>query len=225
MLFDTDKAGEAAMVRSLNVLIDERMDVKVAVLTKNDDPDSFIRAHGVKKFYQQIQQAKTLFDFKLDSLISKYGDDTVEKRAKIAADILPNIKQFHNAIVRSEYIKQLSQRLSISQDALLLELKKTEQSGSTLRKFNRISNESRRGAGKHLRTVERNILKLMLEEQEFIPLTKRELKIGDFQNEYARSIIKKIYEIFDQKNEVNASALVACFDDQNISQKEFTGTV
>jgi len=42
MLFDMDPAGESAMMRSLDTLIEEGINVKVAQLTKGHDPDSFI---------------------------------------------------------------------------------------------------------------------------------------------------------------------------------------
>ena len=60
MLFDMDPAGESAMLRSLDTLIEEGMDVKVAALTERHDPDSFIREYGVEDFRKQIHQAKTL---------------------------------------------------------------------------------------------------------------------------------------------------------------------
>jgi len=57
MLFDTDTAGQSAIVRSLDLLIEEDMNVRVAVLTQGQDPDSFIRQHGVDAFAQRIDQA------------------------------------------------------------------------------------------------------------------------------------------------------------------------
>ena len=46
MLFDTDAAGQSAIVRSLDLLIDEGMNVRVATLAQDEDPDSFIRQYG-----------------------------------------------------------------------------------------------------------------------------------------------------------------------------------
>ncbi|MCA9399800.1 MAG: DNA primase, partial [Candidatus Omnitrophica bacterium] len=62
MLFDSDSAGVAAMIRSLDILIEEEMLVKVASLKEGEDPDSFINRYGADAFKKCIEEAKPLFD-------------------------------------------------------------------------------------------------------------------------------------------------------------------
>ncbi|MBZ0165712.1 MAG: DNA primase, partial [Candidatus Omnitrophica bacterium] len=62
MLYDNDKAGEAAMIRSFDLLIEEGMEVKVASLAPGEDPDSYIRKHGVEAFRERIDAALELFE-------------------------------------------------------------------------------------------------------------------------------------------------------------------
>ena len=42
MLFDSDWAGQAAVMRSLDVLIEEGLHVKVALLDEGEDPDTYL---------------------------------------------------------------------------------------------------------------------------------------------------------------------------------------
>ena len=63
MLFDTDPAGQSAIVRSLDLLIDEGMNVRVATLAQDADPDSFIRQQGTEAFNARIESAQSRFDF------------------------------------------------------------------------------------------------------------------------------------------------------------------
>src|SRR3989344_7227291 len=58
MLYDTDKAGEAATLRSLDMLIEEGMNVQVATLTEGDDPDSFVCKFGGAAVLEQGQKAQ-----------------------------------------------------------------------------------------------------------------------------------------------------------------------
>jgi len=125
MLFDADQAGEAAMIRSLDLLIEEGMTVKIATLNKDDDPDSFIRQYGVESFRERISQARSFFDFKLDFYMARFGKETAQSKAQVAEQMLLSIAKFGNAIVRSEYLKRLATVLNVSQAALGTEFKKT----------------------------------------------------------------------------------------------------
>lgn len=50
VLFDGDKAGIAAAMKSLEVLLDEEMNISVLVLPEGHDPDSYIRDKGKDDF-------------------------------------------------------------------------------------------------------------------------------------------------------------------------------
>src|SRR4029077_1413282 len=61
MLFDTDPAGQSAIIRSLDLLVEEGMNVRVVKLAPDEDPDSFIRAFGVDAFRKRLDSAQPLF--------------------------------------------------------------------------------------------------------------------------------------------------------------------
>ncbi|MCK5581933.1 MAG: DNA primase [Candidatus Omnitrophica bacterium] len=218
MLFDADQAGEKAMIRSLDLLVGEGMHVRVAALAAGEDPDSFVRRYGIEKFKARVTQARSLFDFKLTFLKNKYDAKSVEGRAEISAEMLATISRFPNAIIRSEYIKKLAQALFVSQEALLVELKKISGKHLTPSQAGRKTGSEQAATTQKIRPVERNVLRLMLEEESFIPLTKAEVLLADFRNEHVRNIVEKIYEFCEQGNSVSIPALMSCFDDQKISQ-------
>ena len=124
MLFDSDAAGEAAMIRSLDTLVEEDMNVKVAVLGEGQDPDSFVRNHGIDSFQKRIDEAQTLFDYKLYVLSKKYDRKSIEGRARISAEMLVTIAKVRNHILKEGYIRKLAQALLVSEQALSLEMKK-----------------------------------------------------------------------------------------------------
>lgn len=233
MLFDSDQAGEAATLRSLDLLIEEGMQVKVATLTPpagrahkgdgaqtsalKDDPDSFIRCYGVEEFHKCVNSAQPLFEFKLNLLRNKYDRRTIEGRASISTVMLSTISKVNNAIVKSEYIKRLASVLIVSEDALLEELKKIEK--GTLPKPVRAGQHAHvKTSSGHIRPIERHLLKLMLEDKGFIPLTKAQARLSDFKNEHVRSIVSKIFELFDQGRSTDVTGVMSCFEDQKMSQ-------
>lgn len=210
-LYDADPAGEAAMMRSLDILIDEGMEVKIARLAQNEDPDSFIKKFGKKAFEECILTALTLFDFKLRILIDRYSVNSLEGKAKIVSEMLPTINRFQHAVLRSGYIKKLSQVLLIPEQSLIVESRKIK-SGDVTKKDE--SANSQQQVASHLtRTVERNILRLVMEEESFIQLMKEDVLLADFQDNKIRQAVSKIFELFEQGKEVAGANLIQHFED------------
>ncbi len=218
MLFDMDPAGEAAMMRSLDTLIEEGMEVRVAMLEEGEDPDSFVHRYGANKLRERIQAAKTIFDYKLDVLTRRHDSDTVDGKAKIAAAMLPTIYRFGNELVKAEYIKQLARALDVTQETLIREYKKVRQTlpSSSLLKIQ--EGLPAHGAGLRGQAVERGLLKLMMEEGDFIPKVKQELHPSDFQDTSIRVAIAKIFEFFQDGKRIDTVSLISSFKDAAIQE-------
>ena len=131
MLFDTDAAGQSAIVRSLDLLIDEGMNVRVATLAQDEDPDSFIRQQGVSAFATRIENASSLLDFKFNWLAAQYDPATVEGKSKIARELLGTIARFKSEVAKYELTKALAQKLNIPEGVLLKQAGQVRQGRST----------------------------------------------------------------------------------------------
>ena len=215
MLFDADPAGQSAMIRSLDLLVEEGMAVKVAALKDGEDPDSFVRKFGAEEFKKAITEAQSLFDFKIKFLKKQYPAVSVENNAKIAGEMLSTIAKFENAIVQDEYLKKLAQVLMLSPEALSLELKKVKP--AVISASARLTPPAPvKVALQPIRPVERNLLRLMLEERDFVPLSRRDIVLEDLQNRHVRDIVAKIFEMFDNGHEPTPTALLGCFEEQAI---------
>lgn len=211
MLFDADPAGQSAMLRSLDLLIEEGMSVRVAALPAGEDPDSYVRKSGVGEFLKCVERAASLFEFKLDFLLKKTPDRSIEQYAKVAGEMLSTIAKFDNAIVRSEYLKKLSQVLLIAPEALTQELEKVKSPPAR-----NVQPEPKARFSDHLRPVEKSLLKLMLEEKDFVTQGRQDIALTDLQNRHARDIVAKIFELFDNGRESTTTALMSCFEDQAV---------
>ncbi len=213
MLFDADQAGEAAMIRSLDSLIEEGMNVKVAKLTKGDDPDSFVVKQGVEAFREKIREAKTLFDYKLGWLNEKFDIKSVEGASRVAQEMLPTLNKFNNEVMKFGYLKRLSEALKVSMEALTAQMKKSESAFTIKNKSGFIEQPVRKSPS---RAVEINILRLLLEEEELIPLTRGELMPDDFEDENIRSVINRIFDFSEQGKAVDLPSLINSFADEKI---------
>lgn len=222
MLFDMDPAGEAAMMRSLDTLIEEGMEVRVATLVEGEDPDSFVRRYGADSLRERVAAAQTLIDYKLDVLTRRHGIQTPDGKAQIAAGMLPTICRFPNELIKAEYLKRLARALDVSEAALAKEYQKVGQAIGTAITAHLHEppavNEAR------ARAVERGLLKLMIEKEEWIPKVRQDLSIEDFQDTRIRTAITRIFDFFESGKRVDAMNLINSFEDAAVSRM-LTGIV
>ncbi len=215
MLYDNDKAGEAAMIRSFDMLIEEGMNVRVASLEEGEDPDSFIRKNGVEAFEARIADALDVFDYKLRKLCARFDPTSVQGKAKICDEMIPTIHRYPHAVKQAGYIQQLAAKIGIPEPALNVELNKHREG---IRRPAATEEEEgpRPEPAAPPRTVECSLLKLLLEDQDFIPATKAELSADDFQDRHIRTVISEIYALVDAGQEPESKDLLSRFEDQDI---------
>ena len=124
ILFDGDKAGIDASLRGMDLILENDMNVKIVSFPEGEDPDSYSKAVGKNKFLDYIDSNETnLITFKVDLLNSNYKDDPV-KKSEMIFDIVKSISKIPNSIKRSVFIKEASNSLEITEQALITEMNK-----------------------------------------------------------------------------------------------------
>jgi DNA primase len=99
--FDADKAGLAAAEKAYRQLAPEGLGVRVVEMPAGDDPDTYLKAHGVEAFRELLANAKEFFNFKLD-------------RAKAGG-------AFDSAAARSTALSECAEMLSLITDSSVLD--------------------------------------------------------------------------------------------------------
>ncbi len=118
LVFDSDKAGISAAKRSIKIFMKEGVDIRILVLPKENDPDSYVMEHGQEAFNKLALQAKTIMQFLLQVSIDTHGL-TVEGRIKILNDMKPFLTGIQDSALRSLYVKELAETLNIDEKAVL----------------------------------------------------------------------------------------------------------
>ena len=75
LVFDGDTAGLRASERSLPLLLEEGLKVKILSLPQGQDPDDFIRLNGKEAFQESLDSAQDLFFFVLQRKYSEKKDN------------------------------------------------------------------------------------------------------------------------------------------------------
>lgn len=122
ILFDGDAAGIKASFRSIDMLLAEGMNIRVALFPDGDDPDSFARKNPrdfVENFIKT--EAKDFIDFKAEILLKEAQNDPI-KKAEAIRDIVKSIGFVSNALKQEIFIKEISTKFELSEQSLFNEL-------------------------------------------------------------------------------------------------------
>jgi DNA primase len=214
MVYDADDAGQMAALRSLDIFIEEDMNVKVVSLPEGFDPDTFVRRHGIAEFSERVRQAQGLFDYKLKILKSRHNAREIEAKRVISDEMLVTINKLKDAVLRSEYIKKLSQELDISEDALWEKANKAKGAKS----YADNDKGARAKQAPDINPTEKLLLKLMLEEGELIRDIRDRIEPADFQDERTSRIVSIMFNLTERGKEIEPNKLINYLNDDNIAR-------
>ncbi|RKY42692.1 MAG: DNA primase [Candidatus Makaraimicrobium thalassicum] len=203
MVFDADKAGESASLRGLDILVENGMDIRIATLPEGEDPDSFVRKNGKESFENIVNAAKGLFDYKLDILIERSG---IRDIGGIVDEMLPTISKVGSAVIQSDYLKRLAERLGIHEASLRYEMGKVRPDYSY--RYASESNVDRKS--RNYRSSEIHLLGLAILGRDKFFRIQDELRLDMFRDRSVRKIIRLLGDLFNGgEKDINPGKLLS----------------
>ncbi len=196
MLFDTDPAGQAAIVRSLDLLIDEGMNVKVTTLKEGQDPDSFIREFGLEAFQERLKQASTLFDYKFNWLSNQFDSKTIEGKTKICQEMLTTISRFKSEVSKFELMRLLAKALNVPEDVILKQAKGQTKAPSVIAKspsgqIQQLTLKPKQNP----KSYEELLVALFLNDHHWAQEAEKFVELEDFTEGLTRDLVEKIWQM------------------------------
>jgi DNA primase len=124
LLYDGDEAGIKAALRGLEILIEEGMNLKLVLLPDGEDPDSFIQKNGAGEFADYVKaNAKDFLRFKMQFALVDAKSDPY-KKAAVIREMIEVLAKIPDHFVRSEYVKEFSGIMQISEGMVVSEVNK-----------------------------------------------------------------------------------------------------
>lgn len=185
--YDADSAGNMATLRSLDLLVKAGLEIKVIDLPQGYDPADFLIKKGSETFQNLINRSLCLIDYKLKLLYSKYSIKIIEGKVKVVKEILPTLNVIGSEVELRAQIKKISEELKLSEEAILIELKRYKR-GSRDSSHNFIKLNSESGNIK----AEKILIGCMLENEEIVRDIFTKLKVEDFTVLLHRQIVTAI---------------------------------
>lgn len=114
---DADEAGIKAAARAARAAIAGGLNVKVAQIPSGLDPADFILKNGADAWRVAIREAKDIITFLLD-VLQKHSPQQDRFRRNVEAVVLPFVVDVQSPIAREQYIREVSNRLGVSEHAV-----------------------------------------------------------------------------------------------------------
>ncbi len=123
--FDMDAAGNSATERGIRLAQAQGFNVSVITMPPGLDPADVVSKKGNEEWKKVVKNRKSILDFYFDYAFSKFDSSRPEGKKKISGILLPIIKAVSNKIEQSSWVKELSKKLDVKEEAIEEELKKT----------------------------------------------------------------------------------------------------
>ncbi len=113
LCFDADNAGVKACERAFRELAPEGLSVKVVELPAGDDPDTYLKAHGVEGFRKQVAEARDFFDFKIASARKNGRLESAEGRTELTRECTDLLAVMGDHAARDQQINIVATMLGL----------------------------------------------------------------------------------------------------------------
>ena len=120
--FDMDVAGDNATKRGINLAENQGFNIKVIDTYSNAKDPAEIILENPDNWAESVKNARAIMDYYFDTAFSHFDKKTPQGKKDISKIILPAIKRLPNKIEQSHWIQKLTQKLEVSESAIIEEL-------------------------------------------------------------------------------------------------------
>jgi DNA primase len=132
LVYDSDRAGEAATERGLILSEEAEISARVAVLPAGEDPDTHLRTHGPEAFGRLLDGALPMFEYRVEMATRRHDARTREGRIALIDEVLTVIQSVANPVRTAEYLRALAGRFGVPEDAIRQRLRTRRRSAPTV---------------------------------------------------------------------------------------------
>jgi DNA primase len=122
--FDPDKAGANAAERSVKLLLDENIRVRVVELEGGLDPDEYCKEHGAEAYRERVEKAKPYFYWLADRARERFNMRDPQGRNDVFQFLLPAIQGLNDKIERVSVANDLASYLGVESGLVLERFRK-----------------------------------------------------------------------------------------------------
>ena len=210
LCLDNDNAGLIATVNNGEELVKNDVETYVVRLSGEKDPDEYIIANGGEAFSKNVDDPLTFFEFKMNYLKQNKDLNNVEDLSAYINDVLKNLANNNDSILREVTLNKLSQEYGIS--LTVLKEKLTDLAPVEVK---RIVEEPKKEIVRRDSYMigSEKILYFMMNGEEYIDLYQR--KLGFFSDPTYREIANEIVYFSNMNGTITVADFITYVTDKS----------
>lgn len=207
--FDSDGAGQNAIMRAMEVMQNMGCDMRVLQMTGAKDPDEYIIKYGSARFQKLINEAISLLEFRVKILEQNLNLEVAGDKVKFLNEIAKLIAKIDNSIEQEIYIEKLSNGYNISKEAIFGQVNKLQYSNKSkennLEKAKPVvihqkEQKVEKEVSEEVIKRENTIISILINNPENYQMIKQNMKPEDFKYDLNKKIIEALYSELEKEN-------------------------
>ena len=122
--YDADGAGQAAILRGMEILQNLGCDIRVLQIEGAKDPDEYVLKYGPERFQKCVDNAISLVEFKVKVLLKELNIENTNDKIKFLNEIAKILAKVTNQMEREIYVDKIAKEYKISKEAIYAEVNK-----------------------------------------------------------------------------------------------------
>lgn len=221
--YDADGAGQAAILRGMEILQNLGCDIRVLQIEGAKDPDEYVLKYGPERFQKCVDNAISLVEFKVKVLLKELNIENTNDKIKFLNEIAKILAKVTNQMEREIYVDKIAKEYKISKEAIYAEVNKLmykdNQGSKKLEKrvVTMIPKEEKENSVSEAVLKRENLVIYLLinEYSKCYEKIKNLITLDYIQDDTNKQILKKMYEEFEKGNS-NTSQLLDWFQDEKV---------
>jgi DNA primase len=205
--FDPDAAGSNAAERSVQMLLEEGLRVRVLVLEGGLDPDEFVKQSGAVRYREVLEKAPGYFHWLAGRARARFDMHSAQGRVSALQALLPAIQHVGDKLERAAIAAEVAGLLGVETGLVLDHFKKAA-AGRIERPIE--------SAGPALRAVEKILLNSLLLRKEIrgdiIPQLRSMPQISHFG---AARVFQSLFALYDRQPDFRLADLEARLEESD----------
>ena len=207
--FDSDGAGQTAILRAMEVMQNMGCDIRVLQMTGAKDPDEYVIKYGSANFQKLMDNAISLIEFKVKVLKKDLNLDNAADKIRFLNEIASLISKIDNTMEREIYIEKIAKGYNISKEAIFAQVNKLKYAGNqdkkALEKTYKIrpakkTDETNEAIPEELIRRENTLISILINEPQNFKIIKQKISPEDFKLSLNKIIIEELYKELEKEN-------------------------
>ena len=201
--FDSDAAGKNATMRSLSILKEAGIKIKVLSIPVESDPADIIIKKGTSYFSFLLENALPLIDYKIKVLMQRYNYKNSDGKLSIVREIFDDLKDIKSQLELQLEVKKIAEKLGLEEETILRDLNRFRRGKSDLPNIQeKTSTEST-----HI-NAEKILIGCMLQKKESVEKIFSELKVEYFTVKEHKEIISIIKDLYEKQEKIDIQKII-----------------